>query len=92
MPRWSSSWTRAGPGWPPPFLVRLRVRPKLVDAKGVSRIYRSQIKTWHLVLMVLSGLLALVTALLFTDVGSAMGSVIVARIRDVLYWVRGLFT
>ena len=74
------------------FLVRLRVQHKLVDAKGLSRIYRSQIKTWHLVLMVLSGVLALVTALLFTDVGSAMGSVIVARIRDLLFWVRGLFT
>ena len=37
------------------FLTRLRVGPKLVDAKGVSRIYRSQIKTWHLVLLVLSG-------------------------------------
>lgn len=74
------------------FLVRLRVQHKLVDAKGLSRIYRSQIKTWHLVLLVLSGMLALVTALLFTDVGSAMGSVIVARIRDVLFWVRGLFT
>ncbi len=74
------------------FLVRLRVQHKLVDAKGLSRIYRSQIKTWHLVLMVLSGVLALVTALLFTDVGSAMGSVIVARIRDFLFWIRGLFT
>ena len=71
------------------FLTRLRVGPKLVDAKGVSRIYRSQIKTWHLVLLVLSGLLALVTALLFTDVGWAMGSLIVARIRDLLYWVKG---
>jgi uncharacterized membrane-anchored protein len=74
------------------FLTRLRVGPKLVDAKGVSRIYRSQIKTWHLVLLVLSGLLALVTALLFTDVGSAVGSVIVARIRDAIYWIKELFT
>ena len=74
------------------FLTRLRVGPKLVDAKGLSRIYRSQIKTWHLVLMVLSGVLALVTALLFTDVGWAMGNLIAARIRDLVYWVRGLFT
>jgi uncharacterized membrane-anchored protein len=68
------------------------VGPKLVDAKGVSRIYRSQIKTWHLVLLVLSGVLALVTALLFTDVGWAVGNLIGARLRDLLYWVRGLFT
>ncbi len=74
------------------FLTRLRVGPKLVDAKGVSRIYRSQIQGWHLVLLVLAGLLALVTALLFTDVGSAMGSVIAARVRDLLYWIKELFT
>jgi uncharacterized membrane-anchored protein len=73
------------------FLTRLRVGPKLVDAKGVSRIYRSQIKSWHLVLLVLSGLLALVTALLFTDVGSAFGSLLGARVRDLLYWIKELF-
>lgn len=73
------------------FLTRLRVGPKLVDAKGVSRIYRSQIKSWHLVMLVLAGLLALVTALLFTDVGSAVGSVIAARVRDLLYWIKELF-
>jgi uncharacterized membrane-anchored protein len=72
------------------FLTRLRVQHKMVDAKGLSRIYRSQIKTWHLVLLVLSGMLALATALLFTDVGWAVGSVIAARLRDFLFWVRGL--
>ncbi len=74
------------------FLTRLRVGPKLVDAKGVSRIYRSQIRSWHLVLLVLAGLLALVTALAFTDVGLAMGSVVLARLRDLLYWIKELFT
>jgi uncharacterized membrane-anchored protein len=74
------------------FLTRLRVGPKLVDAKGVSRIYRSQVKGWHLALLVLSGLIALVTALLFTDLGWAVGSVIGARIRDLLYWIKELFT
>ncbi len=74
------------------FLTRLRVGPKLVDAKGVSRIYRSQIKGWHLVLLVLSALLALATAMLVTDVGWAVASVIGARIRDLLYWIKELFT
>lgn len=74
------------------FLTRLRVGPKLVDAKGVSRIYRSQIRGWHLVLLVLAGLLALVTALAATDVGSAMGSVVLARLRDLLYWLKELLT
>ena len=74
------------------FLARLRVGPKLVDAKCVSRIYRSQIRGWHLALLVLAGLLALVTALSFTDVGLAVGSVLVARVRDLLYWLKELFT
>jgi uncharacterized membrane-anchored protein len=74
------------------FLTRLRVGPKLVDAKGVSRIYRSQIRGWHLVLLVLAGLLALVTALSVTEVGLAVGSVLVARLRDLVYFVKELLT
>ena len=74
------------------FLTRLRVGPKLVDAKGVSRIYRSQVRGWHLVLLVLAGLLALVTALSFTEVGLAVGSVTVARLRDLVYFVKELLT
>ncbi|GAA3603385.1 putative cytokinetic ring protein SteA [Microlunatus ginsengisoli] len=74
------------------FLTRLRVGPKLVDAKGVSRIYHSQIKTWHLILLIASALLALITAMLMTDLGSAVGSLVLARIRDVLYWLKELFT
>ena len=74
------------------FLTRLRVGPKLVDAKGVSRIYRSQVKGWHLALLVLSGIVALVTALAMTDVGGAVASLLLARIRDFLYWIKELFT
>jgi uncharacterized membrane-anchored protein len=74
------------------FLTRLRVGPKLVDAKGVSRIYRSQVKSWHLVMLVLSALIALTTALLLTDLGGQVGSLLLARIRDALYWVKELFT
>ncbi len=74
------------------FLTRLRVGPKLVDAKGVSRIYRSQIKSWHLVLLVLSGLLALTTAMAFTDFGGAVGSLLTARLRDLAYWIKELLT
>jgi uncharacterized membrane-anchored protein len=74
------------------FLTRLRVGSKLVDAKGVSRIYRSQVKGWHLVLLVLSGIVALVTAMAMTDVGGALGSVLMARLRDLAYWIKELFT
>ncbi|GAA3577996.1 putative cytokinetic ring protein SteA [Microlunatus spumicola] len=74
------------------FLTRLRVGSKLVDAKGVSRIYRSQVKGWHLALLVLSGVVALVTALAMTDVGGAVGDLLLARLRDLAYWIKELLT
>lgn len=74
------------------FLTRLRVGPKLVDAKGVSRIYRSEIKGWHLVLLVLSGLLALVAAMAFTDFGHQVGGLLLARWNDLVYFLRELFS
>ena len=46
---WSSSSTRAGPGMASTFLVRMKVGPILVDAKGVSRLYRHPVRKWDLV-------------------------------------------
>ena len=42
------------------FLTRLRVGPKLVDAKGVPQLYAGRVRLWHLLLVLLAGLLALV--------------------------------
>ena len=92
-PRWSSSWTRAGPGMASTFLTRLRVGPKLVDAKGVSRIYRSQIKTWHLVLLVLVGHgRAGHRPALHRRRQRRSAACCWRRIRDLIYWVKELFT
>lgn len=41
------------------FLVRLRVGPKLVDAKGVSELHRSAPETWELFGVVLAALVAM---------------------------------
>ena len=45
------------------FLVRLKVGPKLVDAKGVSKLYRSSVGPSHLMVLV-AGALAVMTAVL----------------------------
>lgn len=74
------------------FLTRLRVGPKLVDAKGVSRIYRSEVRIWQVLLLVLSALVALVTAMAFTDFGRQVGDLLLARWSDIVYWVKELFT
>ena len=74
------------------FLTRLRVGPKLVDAKGVSRIYRSEVKGWHILLLLCSALLALVTAMAFTDFGRQVGDLLLARWNDIVYWLKELFS
>jgi uncharacterized membrane-anchored protein len=40
------------------FLTRLKVGPRLVDAKGVSKLYPSRISVWLLVSLVVAGLIA----------------------------------
>src|SRR3712207_2743369 len=44
------------------FLTRLRLGGKLVDAKGVSRLYRSRISTLTLVVLVLAAFVAIGSA------------------------------
>jgi uncharacterized membrane-anchored protein len=41
------------------FLVRLKVAPILVDAKGVSRLYQSRVRTSDIVLLVVAALFAM---------------------------------
>ena len=73
------------------FLTRLRVGGKLVDAKGVSRLYRARISSLSLVLMLVVGLLALGAALWSTDGGRALLQVFGARIDDLWSSIQGAF-
>ena len=45
-------------------LTRIRVGDKIVDAKGVSRLYQSRISGWSLVMLALAALVTLVVAML----------------------------
>ncbi len=74
------------------FLTRLRVGSKLVDAKGVSRLYRQRISTFQLVFLVIAGLLALAVALSVTDGGQALIQILGARLDDALRFFTALFT
>jgi uncharacterized membrane-anchored protein len=46
------------------FLVRMKVGPILVDAKGVSRLYASRVRKRDLLLLVLSGAFVLLVVIL----------------------------
>lgn len=73
------------------FLTRLRVGGKLVDAKGVSRLYRSRVSSAQLALLILAGIFALVVAMIATEGGQVAITVLQARWDTFLFWVQGLF-
>ena len=73
------------------FLTRLRVGGKLVDAKGVSRLYRSRISSVQLAVLLLCGLFALAVALSATPSGTAMLGLVGARWDDIRSFAQGLF-
>jgi uncharacterized membrane-anchored protein len=73
------------------FLTRLRVGGKLVDAKGVSRLYRTRISNVQLTLLSLAGVAAVVVALWSTNVGQTFFGLVGARLDDLFSWVGRLF-
>ncbi|GAA4353345.1 putative cytokinetic ring protein SteA [Angustibacter luteus] len=74
------------------FLTRLRIGGKLIDAKGVSRLYRSRISSWQVLLLLICGLFALFVAMSVTPAGQAMLAVGHAQWDDLTSWLRGTFT
>src|SRR6478609_5941308 len=73
------------------FLTRLRVGRKLVDAKGVSRLYRSRISNLSLTLLSLAGLFAVIMAMWSTAAGQTVFGIIGARIDDMWSSIQGVF-
>jgi uncharacterized membrane-anchored protein len=74
------------------FLTRLRVGPKLVDAKGVPQLYSGRVRLWHLLLILLAGIAALLVALAATPVGQEWWTTVQAWLNDLSDWFQGLLT
>jgi uncharacterized membrane-anchored protein len=74
------------------WLTRLRVGGKLVDAKGVSRLYRQRISNGQLVILLLTGLLALGVALYATPGGQVFYQLIGARLDDLWSFLTSFVT
>ncbi len=72
------------------FLTRLRVGGKLVDAKGVSRLYRSRISAPSLVLLVLVALAAMTAALFVSTAGQAYSTLLRDQWDDLLFRLSSL--
>ena len=63
------------------FLVRLKVGPKLVDAKGVNKLYRSTIGPSHLILIVLAALVVVSVLVWISPAARTFLELIVLRLR-----------
>jgi len=74
------------------FLTRLRLGGKLVDAKGVSRLYRSRISTLALVLLVLAALASITAALAVSTAGHIYFDLLVDQWDSFVFWLENLFT
>ncbi|WP_020386555.1 putative cytokinetic ring protein SteA [Kribbella catacumbae] len=74
------------------FITRLRVGAKLVDAKGVGRLYRSRVSTMQVASLIVAGLFALGVAMVAIGADDVLWSILRARWNDFVYWIRELFT
>ena len=73
------------------FLTRLRLGGKLVDAKGVSRLYRSRISARSLLLLVLATLVTMIAVVAVSSAGHAYAELVADKWHSFLFWVSGLF-
>lgn len=73
------------------FLTRLRLGGKLVDAKGVSRLYRSRISGGSLLLLVVAAFIAIGAALAVSTVGRTYMDLFVDEWQRLADWFRDLF-
>ncbi|WP_153504705.1 putative cytokinetic ring protein SteA [Cumulibacter manganitolerans] len=74
------------------FLTRLRVGGKLVDAKGVSRLYRSRISTGSLIAIVLAALVAIAVAIAISEAGQTYFEILIDKWQSFVFWVKDLFS
>ncbi|WP_026214660.1 putative cytokinetic ring protein SteA [Nonomuraea coxensis] len=74
------------------FLTRLIIGSKLIDAKGVSRLYRSRISTPQLLLLVLTALFTMGVALVFSPLGKTWLNGLQDVWNAFIFWLVGLFS
>jgi uncharacterized membrane-anchored protein len=71
-------------------LTRMKVGDRIVDAKGVSRLYRSRISGRSLIMLVVAAMAALLVALAFNPVSPVLSGFLATKWNDLAYWLTGL--
>lgn len=76
---------------PSTFLTRLKVGPKLVDAKAVATLYRSRVSGAAIACVVLAALVAVIAAVLLSSAGPEVTDWVVAQWHQLVEWARGVW-
>jgi uncharacterized membrane-anchored protein len=72
------------------FLTRLRVDDKIVDAKGVSRLYQSRISTAALIPLVIAAAITILVAMAVLPAGQVAFRYLGTQLENFWYWLTGL--
>jgi uncharacterized membrane-anchored protein len=72
-------------------LTRIRVSDKIVDAKGVSRLYQSRISSRALILLALAALVTILVAITASPVGRTFLGYFDVLLNQLRHWLTGLF-
>ncbi|MCI7306048.1 putative cytokinetic ring protein SteA [Trueperella sp.] len=73
------------------FLTRLKVGSKLVDARGVNRLYRSRISNWQIAFLLIAGIAGVIAAVSATELGRIAFDLGNVWWSDLIIWIKNLF-
>jgi uncharacterized membrane-anchored protein len=73
------------------FLTRLRVDDKIVDAKGVSRLYQSRVSAKAVIPLVLAAAVTVVVAMVVLPAGQIFIRYVGTQLGTFWYWLTGIF-
>jgi uncharacterized membrane-anchored protein len=78
------------PGMASAILTRMRVGDKIVEPKGVSRLYQSRISGWWLILLVVAAAVTIVVALTSFSFGQTILTYIGLGLSQIWHWLTGI--
>jgi uncharacterized membrane-anchored protein len=74
------------------FLTRLRIGPMLIDAKGVSQLYKGRVRRRDLLLLVIAALTVILAVAVVSDSLQVLLRTVWVDLRDIWYSITGRFS
>ena len=74
------------------FLTRLRIGPMLIDAKGVSQLYKGRVRRRDILLLVIAALTVILAVAVVSDSLQVLLRTVWVYLRDFWYSLTGRFS